>query len=66
VAVVPGRRHQGVGTALIQLLENDLRRLGCLKVNRQVRANNAGLIAFYAKLGNAVEPRVSLGKPLYK
>jgi ribosomal protein S18 acetylase RimI-like enzyme len=64
VAVSPRRRRQGVGTALIQYAESALAALGCLKVNLQVRASNAGVVAFYQKLGFAVEERVSMGKRL--
>lgn len=37
----------------------------CLKVNLQVRTSNAGVIAFYEKLGYSVDNVVSLGKRLY-
>jgi ribosomal protein S18 acetylase RimI-like enzyme len=39
--------------------------LGCLKVNLQVLASNAEVIAFYQKLGYRVEERISMGKRLY-
>src|SRR5579885_3536177 len=65
VAVRPGERRKGVGTALLRLLEEALAARGCLKVNLQVRASNAGVVAFYERLGYAVEQRVSMGKRLY-
>jgi ribosomal protein S18 acetylase RimI-like enzyme len=65
VAVDPAHRRHGVGTALIRHLEAVLAGRGCLKVNLQVRATNAGVVAFYERLGYAVEDRVSLGKRLY-
>jgi len=46
-------------------LEEALAARGCLKVNLQVRASNAGVVAFYERLGYAVEERVSMGKRLY-
>ena len=58
-------QRQGVGTALVRRLEQALAGRGCLKVNLQVRSSNAGVVAFYEKLGYAVEPRVSMGKRLY-
>ena len=36
----------------------------CPKVNLQVLASNAATVAFYQKLGYAVEERVSMGKVL--
>jgi ribosomal protein S18 acetylase RimI-like enzyme len=61
------RRHcqrLGIATALMRHAEEALAALGCPKVNLQVRATNQGVIAFYRKLGYAVEERVSMGKML--
>jgi ribosomal protein S18 acetylase RimI-like enzyme len=44
--------------------EGRLRPLGCPKINLQVRAANAGVAEFYARLGYCVEDRVSFGKRL--
>ena len=66
LAVRPEHRRAGIGTALLRRLEQALAERGCLKVNLQVRASNAGVIAFYQKLGYAVEERVSMGKRLYR
>jgi ribosomal protein S18 acetylase RimI-like enzyme len=44
--------------------EARLGRIGCTKVNLQVRATNAAVVAFYEALGYGVEERVSLGKRL--
>src|SRR5687768_10178969 len=41
LAVRPGYRRRGVGTALVGRLEGMLAERGCLKVNLQVRATNA-------------------------
>jgi ribosomal protein S18 acetylase RimI-like enzyme len=65
VAVKPQHRRRGIGAALLRRLEEALVRRGCLKVNLQVRASNAGVIVFYERLGYAVEERVSMGKRLY-
>jgi ribosomal protein S18 acetylase RimI-like enzyme len=65
LAVQPRHRRQGIAAALIRQLEAALAGRGCLKVNLQVRASNTGVIAFYEKLGYAVEERVSMGKRLY-
>ncbi len=64
LAVIPERRSQGIGATLMRAAEEGLRRLGCPKVNLQVRATNEGVIAFYRSLGYGVEQRASLGKIL--
>ncbi len=66
VAVRPEQRRRGIGTALVRRLEKALAARGCLKVNLQVRATNAAVVAFYERLGYAVEERVSMGKRLYE
>ncbi len=65
VAVAGPHRRRGVGTALVRHLEAALAGRGCLKVNLQVRAANAGAVAFYERLGYGVEDRVSMGRRLY-
>ena len=64
VAVSPDRRRQGIGAALMGEVEQRLDRMGCPKLNLQVRASNEDVIAFYKKLGYAIEDRVSMAKPL--
>src|SRR5262245_22666222 len=64
VAVRPSSRRRGIGAALIRRLEAALIERGCLKVNLQARASNAGVVAFYERLGYSVEERVSMGKRL--
>jgi ribosomal protein S18 acetylase RimI-like enzyme len=65
VAVRPDHRRRGVGSALLRHLEAALIERGCLKVNLQVRASNAGVVPFYERLGFKVEELVSMGKRLY-
>lgn len=64
VAVRPSRRRQGIGAALMARVEEGLRGMGCPKLNLQVRASNREAVAFYERLGYAVEDRVSMGKRL--
>lgn len=66
VAVLPQHRRQGIGRRLLEAAEAVLRERGCLKLNLQVRATNAEVIAFYERLGYRVEQHVSMGKRLYK
>ena len=60
----PANRRAGVGTALVRHAEQALSALGCAKLNLQVRATNAAVVAFYERLGYATEERISMGKPL--
>jgi ribosomal protein S18 acetylase RimI-like enzyme len=64
LAVNPDARRKGIGTALIRYVERELAKRSCAKINLQVLATNAGVVAFYKKLGYAVEERVSMGKVL--
>ncbi|HEU4651976.1 MAG TPA: GNAT family acetyltransferase [Croceibacterium sp.] len=64
VAVRGSHRRSGVGSLLVREAERRLARLGCTKINLQVRAENAAVAAFYRALGYAVEERVSMGKRL--
>jgi ribosomal protein S18 acetylase RimI-like enzyme len=64
LAVSPQVRLRGIGTALVQHVEQELARCGCPKINLQVLPSNAGTVEFYGKLGYAVEERVSMGKVL--
>lgn len=64
LAVSREHRRRGVATALVRAAESRLAALGCPKVNLQVRATNQEVIAFYRRLGYAVEERVSMGRRL--
>lgn len=66
VAVSPRHRRQGIGTALMNNVEQRLASLGCPKLNLQVRASNHEVVSFYENLGYAVEERISMGKRLGK
>jgi ribosomal protein S18 acetylase RimI-like enzyme len=66
VAVHPRLRRRGIGTSLVRHAIEQLRRLGCVKVNLQVRATNSAVVAFYRSLGFSVEERISMGILLEK
>lgn len=66
LAVAPEHRRHGIASALIAHLEKALVARGCLKINLQVRASNAGVVEFYRKCGYQVEDRISLGKRMYE
>ncbi len=50
-AVQPGYQRQGIGRQLLDWLEASARTAGIFKVHLELRANNAGALAFYEKLG---------------
>ena len=66
VAVDPGQRRQGTGTALVLHAIRELAAVGCGKVNLQIRSDNAEVAAFYESLGFTVEERVSMGMRINK
>lgn len=64
LAVAPESRRLGIATRLVRAAESGLRKLGCPKVNIQVRAWNDEVVAFYRRLGFLEEDRVSMGRRL--
>jgi ribosomal protein S18 acetylase RimI-like enzyme len=66
VAVRPECQRQGVGRALIERLEELLVASGAPKINLQVRLANDRVVGFYQRLGYVVEPRVSMGKIVFR
>ena len=64
LAVSPGHQRQGHAKALMQHGEALLLALGCPKINLQVRASNAQVLAFYQSLGYRDDQVVSMGKRL--
>jgi ribosomal protein S18 acetylase RimI-like enzyme len=62
LAVSPAHRRQGIGSRLVAHAEEALRDRGCLKINLQVLEGNESALAFYERMGFAVEKRFSMGK----
>ena len=65
LAVQSAYRRRGIARSLVEAAEESLAKLGCPKVNLQVRAANTAVISFYRALGYDVEERASLGKRLH-
>lgn len=61
LAVAPEYQKQGYGRQLVQKGIDELRRIGCLKVNLQVRNTNTAVINFYKHLGFKDDNVTSLG-----
>ena len=64
LAVAPQAQRRGIGRDLMATAEARLRALGCGKINLQVRGSTANVVAFYERIGFAVEDRIGLGKRL--
>jgi ribosomal protein S18 acetylase RimI-like enzyme len=62
LGVAPERQRRGVGKALMAVLEARMARMGVIKVNLQVRTDNAAVEAFYLDLGYADDRVTSFGK----
>ena len=66
VAVNNSSRRRGVGKALVEYAISALRKMGCIKVNLQIRSTNTEVIGFYKSIGFSMEERVSMGKKLFE
>ncbi len=64
LAVHPTHRRHGLARRLLREAEDALRRLGCPKVNLQIRTTNVEAIAFYRQVGYLPDEAVSYGKRL--
>ncbi len=64
LVVKPEHRRLGVGQQLVREAELRLSRIGCQKVNLQIREADESVVSFYESLGYRVEPRTMMGKLL--
>jgi len=64
LAVHPSYQRRGYGKQLVNKAICELRKLGCQKVNLQVRKKNTPVVEFYKHLGFEEEERISLGMRL--
>jgi ribosomal protein S18 acetylase RimI-like enzyme len=64
VATHPSHQRKGIASQLMRAAESALADMGCPKLNRQVRAENASVVEFYKDAGYEIENRVSMGKRL--
>jgi len=62
LAVLPEHQRRGYGRKLVEKAVDELKTLGCLKVNLQVRRSNVSAVEFYKHLGFKDEDVVGLGK----
>ncbi len=66
LAVARAARRTGIGTELLRAAEERLAAAGCPKVNLQIRARNAQVVAFYEAAGYRVEDNISMARRLEK
>ena len=64
LAVSPEHQRRGYGKQLVLKAIDVLGRMGCLKINLQVRRSNVGVIDFYKHLGFKEDDVISLGMRL--
>jgi ribosomal protein S18 acetylase RimI-like enzyme len=64
LAITPEFQRRGYGRKLVQKAVDELKKIGCLKLNLQVRRSNTSVIDFYKHLGFKEDDVVSLGKRL--
>ncbi|SIT40469.1 putative enzyme [Paraburkholderia ribeironis] len=64
LAVDESLRRHGIGTRLVEYVEQALTELGCPKLNLQVLSAKAEVRAFYEALGYRTDAVISLGKRL--
>jgi ribosomal protein S18 acetylase RimI-like enzyme len=62
LAVEPALQGRGIGRLLMDELERRMARLGIVKVNLQVRADNTQVIGFYEQLGYKDDHLTSMSK----
>lgn len=65
VSVSQQHRRKGIGSALMKRAEENLKTLGCMKINLQILPENGTVQEFYRMLGYHTEDRISMGKQLH-
>ncbi|UCH21130.1 MAG: GNAT family acetyltransferase [Deltaproteobacteria bacterium] len=64
LAVHPDYRRLGIATIMMKAAEDKLRKMGCPKINVQIRISNQEVIKFYESIGFSDDQVVSMGKRL--
>jgi len=64
LAVDPDFQQNGIGRRMVEKAEMKLRKLGCQKINLQVRNSNKSVIAFYKHIGFLDDDVIGMGKRL--
>jgi ribosomal protein S18 acetylase RimI-like enzyme len=64
LAVTPEHQRHGYGKKLVQKAIEELKKIGCQKINLQVRRSNTKVVNFYKHLGFKEDDVISLGMRL--
>ncbi len=64
MAVSPEYQRKGYGRKLVQKAIDELKKIGCPKINLQIRRSNTSVIDFYRRLGFKEDDVISLGMRL--
>ena len=64
LAVHPDFRENGYGQKIMNSVETEIRKMGCPKINLQIRTANDKIAFFYQKLGFTNDHVASMGKLL--
>ena len=64
LAITPEDQRRGYGRKLVQKAIDELKKMGCQKVNLQIRRSNVKVIDFYKHIGFKEDDVVSLGMRL--
>ena len=64
LAVHPDFQGKGYGQKIMNYVETEIRKMGCPKINLQIRTRNDKIAFFYQKLGFTNDLAVSMGKRL--
>jgi len=62
LGVLPEFRCMGFGERIMRKVEEELKKLGCRKINLQVRTSNKDAPEFYKKIGYRNDDVISMGK----
>ncbi len=64
LGVLPEYQRRGFARKMMEAAEEKLKKIGCPKINLQVRHTNKGVIEFYTGIGYKDDQVLSLGKKL--
>jgi ribosomal protein S18 acetylase RimI-like enzyme len=64
LAVDPSMRRQGLGRMMMERIEDGLLKMGCPKINLQIRENNLDVKKFYERIGYGSDHVIGYGKRL--
>jgi ribosomal protein S18 acetylase RimI-like enzyme len=64
LGVLPEYQRKGYGQKMMEKAEQLLKKVGCQKINLQIRKTNVSIIKFYESVGYTPDEVVSMGKRL--